>query len=342
MLVHGGDIAAASTRFGEPSGGWLDISTGISPWSWPVPDVPERVWRELPASVDGLEEAAAAYYGCDTDAVLPVPGSQFALSYLPRLFSPGAIAMPLRGYAEHRMAWLAAGHSPSDYEGVAGVVDTVAADTTVRYALVVNPNNPTGELIEPDVLLELAAELDNRGGCLFVDEAFVDIRPEMSLSPSCPRSGLAVFRSVGKFFGLAGIRLGFLLAEQPVCAGLREYMQPWQVSGPARWLGRLALGDRDWQAHQRDRLVSEGARWVEELETALPLLRFRDVSLFASATGPGRYCESLYEVMGREGVLLRLFEDVNGDRLVRFGLPLERDKARVLEVLDKFSREEAH
>ena len=71
-LIHGGAIGAAARRYGIPAGKWLDLSTGISPWSWPVPALPESVWRCLPEDDDALALAAAACYGCDPTAVLPV------------------------------------------------------------------------------------------------------------------------------------------------------------------------------------------------------------------------------------------------------------------------------
>ncbi|MFN4149023.1 MAG: threonine-phosphate decarboxylase, partial [Rhodocyclaceae bacterium] len=240
MLEHGGRILDAARRFGIPPAAWCDLSTGIAPWPYPLPAVPVEVWQRLPEEDDGLEAAARAYYGSDA---LAVPGSQWAIETIPRLLPAGRVMLPQPIYAEHPVAWQAAGHA------------LVGGEAPADYAVVCNPNNPTGEFHTRDELLALAAKVK----LLLVDEAFLDAEPGASLA-ACGRENVIVLRSLGKFFGLAGVRLGFVIATPDWLQRLRERLSPWAVSHPARWAGRLALADREWQAAKRARLASASQR----------------------------------------------------------------------------------
>lgn len=331
-LEHGGNLPAASRRFDIPLDQWMDLSTGISPWSWPVPVLPQHVWQTLPYADEQLETAAAGYYGCDRAAILAVPGSQYALQYTPALLRTGTVAMPLRGYAEHRAAWLRAGYHIVEYadgNALRHLVETGAVD----HALVINPNNPTGEVVAAQHLQRLHERLRERDGWLVVDEAFADVTPGISLAPRCPAHGLIVYRSAGKFFGLAGLRLGFMLAPPGLLEQLHAAMPPWLLSHPARWIGAAALSDQAWQVQQRARLTRVAEQWLRDLRAAVPALAFTGTSLFVSGVGAAAYCEALYASLARRAVLLRLFESIAEQRILRFGLPLPETRGLVLHLL---------
>src|SRR3989338_9632468 len=210
MLEHGGRLRRAARQYGIAEADWLDLSTGINPLGWPVPIVPNEVWQRLPQDDDGLQAAAQDYYG--TSKLLAVAGSQAAIQTLPMLRSPAQVAIVAPGYAEHAHAWQRCGHH------VVGMTasEILQAGTAAQVAVIVNPNNPTGKLFRPKELLDMHAQLAARGGWLVVDEAFIDATPEHSLASACPRPGLIVLRSLGKFFGLAGARVGFVLAEENI------------------------------------------------------------------------------------------------------------------------------
>lgn len=310
MLEHGGRLGAAARRWGIPRADWLDLSTGISPWPYPLPAVPAEIWQRLPEEDDGLEEAARDYYG--TDHLLALPGSQAAIQTLPRLFPPGRVAMPAPLYAEHPAAWRAAGHTPVDWHE--------AAD----YAVVCNPNNPTGAVLARAALRERAGQVR----LLVVDEAFIDAEPGESLAGDGGEN-IVVLRSLGKFFGLAGARVGFAIAAPDLLERLRENLGPWAVSHPARWAARLALADRDWQAAQRARLATASRRLADLLAclgapTGCGL--FRHVSLPRAA--------ALHDALARRGILVRLFDNPPALPGLRLGLPAaETDWQRLESTL---------
>ena len=317
---HGGRLELAVREYEIPRGAWIDLSTGISPLSWPVPTVPGRVWQRLPEEDGVLESAAAAYYSCEITALLPVPGSQYALQYAPSLLPVGRVAMPQRGYTEHRLAWAVAGHRVVEYTDWTTLQALVRAGE-VDHVLLINPNNPSAEQVSRKPLELLHQRLQSAGGFLVVDEAFADVRSEVSLAPLCPAPGLIVYRSLGKFFGLAGIRLGFLLAEAPLRQKLEAQMPPWSVSHPARWIGEAALSDRRWQLDQRARLVQASQAWLDLLQGAIPDLKFKATALFATGAGDWNYCDRLYRALARRAVLTRSFENIAGRGMLRFGLP---------------------
>ncbi len=254
MLEHGGRLRKAVIEYGIAEADWLDLSSGLAPWPWSIPDIPLRAWARLPEADDGLEKAACDYYGAAH--LLPVPGSQAAIQLLPRLRRSGKVGVLSPCYAEHAEAWRRAGY-------VVREVQEQEVDfflDSLDVLVVVNPNNPTGLSLSPQRLLDWHARLAQRGGWLVVDEAFMDVTPELSLASHTHHVGLIVLRSFGKFFGLAGVRLGFVLAERRLLRLLAEQVGPWAVSGPTRVLGQVCLRDTAGQVRQRERCVEAGRR----------------------------------------------------------------------------------
>jgi cobalamin biosynthetic protein CobC len=308
---HGGDLALAAARFGQPAEGWLDLSTGINPFAYPVPSLPPVLWQRLPDSGDdwALREVAAAAYGVDDpDWIAIAAGSQAVLQILPRLrpFSQVAVIGPT--YGEYSRCWSNAGHHVMAMETLDRSVD---ADIVVLC----HPNNPDGRRHDGGRLLELADRLAARGGFLLVDEAFVDPTPELSLAPHV-RPGLVVLRSIGKFFGLAGLRLGFAIAEPQLARLLRQSLGPWPVSGAAIAIGAMALADREWIEATRRRLQQE----ITALNAILGRTGLSVVggtALFTLANASRAW--ALYEYLGQKGILARPFADA--PRWLRFGLP---------------------
>ena len=212
------------------------------------------------------------------------------------------------GYAEHAHAW-------RDRRAVAVGADEIdAAVAHSDIVVLVQPNNPTGVHFGRERLLEWHTRLARRGGWLVVDEAFIDTTPAQSLVPLAGADGLVVLRSVGKFFGLAGARVGFVFAPGSVRAALAERLGPWTLAGPARWAARHALADRAWQTQARAALLTAGERLQALLEThGLPAC---GPALFKLVATPD--AARLHAAFARRGILLRLFET---PQAVRFGLP---------------------
>ncbi|NBB59873.1 threonine-phosphate decarboxylase [Pseudomonas sp. ODNR1LW] len=328
MLEHGGRLRKAAHDYGIDEADWLDLSSGLAPWPFPVPDIPLRAWARLPETDDGLEQAACDYYG--TLQALPVAGSQMAIQLLPRLRRAGKVGVLSPCYAEHAEAWRRNGYIVREVleQEVDFFVDSL------DVLVVVNPNNPTGLNLTPARLLDWHSRLAPRGGWLVVDEAFMDNTPHLSVAPFAHQVGLIVLRSFGKFFGLAGVRLGFVLAERRLLKLLAEQVGPWAVSGPTRVLGQACL--RDTEGHTRQRVRAEEAS--ARLATLLTQYGFEPqggCALFQWLIS--ERAELLHDFMARRGILLRLF--IHNSSL-RFGLPGdEADWARLESALDAFAKE---
>lgn len=313
-VQHGGDPAQLQERFGVPEHGWLDLSTGINPQPYRPPAMPEYVLARLPlaADRDALLAAARTAYGVPEGAgLVAAPGTQALIQSVPRLFAACDVTILGPTYGEHAPAWHAAGHRVE----VMGSICAQAAQPA-PFAVVVHPNNPDGRTQSVDGLLAFADELFDRGGVLVVDEAFADVTPELSVTPHAGRDGLIVLRSFGKFFGLAGVRLGFAVCAPDVAERLSAMLGPWAVSGPALWAGTHALNDTAWIAATRARLKTDARRLDQILENAgLSIVGGTD--LYRLADGPD--AAALYEKLGRAGILTRPF--AYNDRWLRFGLP---------------------
>lgn len=247
---HGGDIDRARTTYGGAVEDWIDLSTGINRAPYPVPELGPDLWQGLPtgASEEALIRAAAQAYGTRA-AVCPLAGAQAGIQIIPRLLPKGRARVLGPTYNEHLGSLIAAGW---DAVEVTDPADLVGAD----LAVIVNPNNPDGRSWAPDQVMTLRS----RVGALLVDESFGDVAPETSVAGLAGEEGLFVLRSFGKFFGLAGVRLGFAIGSEDQIAAMREMAGPWAVSGPALEIGRVALTDATWIRETRDRLAAEAQR----------------------------------------------------------------------------------
>jgi cobalamin biosynthetic protein CobC len=328
MLEHGGRLRKAALEYGIAEADWLDLSSGLAPWPFPIPEISLRAWARLPETDDGLEQAACDYY--DAAHVLPVAGSQMAIQLLPRLRRAGKVGVLSPCYAEHAEAWRRNGYIVR--EVLEQEVDFFLDSLDVL--VVVNPNNPTGLSLSPSRLLDWHSRLAQRGGWLVVDEAFMDNTPQLSVAPFANQVGLIVLRSFGKFFGLAGVRLGFVLAERKLLKLLAEQVGPWAVSGPTRVLGQACL--QDIEGHARQRLRSDEAS--QRLAALLEQYGFKPqggCALFQWLIT--ERAEALHEFMARRGILLRLF--VHNSSL-RFGLPADDAQFTRLEhALQAFAKD---
>jgi cobalamin biosynthesis protein CobC len=313
-LLHGGDLDAARRLFPDtPAKTFLDLSTGINPNPYPLPDFAGEAFARLPeaTAMVGLTEAAAAAYGAPSPAhVVAAPGTQILAALAAALQPPGRAAILSPTYAEHARVAALAGHSVRH-------VRDLGATGDATLVIVTNPNNPDGRLTARDDLMTVAADLRRRGGFLLVDEAFMDVGPPLaSLAPDVARGNIVVLRSFGKFFGLAGLRLGFALLDPALAARLAAALGPWPVSGPALAVGAKALADAEWIAHTR-RALTQAAQRLDVILGAAGLEIMGGTALFRLTRSPA--AGALFRHLGRSGIFVRSFPD--DPALLRFGLP---------------------
>ena len=330
-LLHGGRILAASEKYQIAQEDWIDLSTGLNPNAWPVPIIPSEIWQSLPEDNDGLQTAACQYYACD--ACLPVAGSQAAIQMLPTLRSRSKVGVISPTYAEHEYNWQQAGHDVIQLQ-----IDEVEMHINQLDVLVViNPNNPTGKIIEVKQLLAWHQQLVSRGGWLIVDEAFMDITPEKSLVPSGIKPGLIILRSMGKFFGIAGIRCGFVISDHELLQRLSQKLGPWSLTGATRYIAIKALLDKNWQLKMRIELLESSVRLNKVLRQA-GLDVDGETALFQWLIHPK--AKEIYTACAKKGILIRLFEKQAKGNLpsLRFGLPQNNEAwLKLTETLHSLS-----
>jgi cobalamin biosynthetic protein CobC len=321
---HGGSLGRARSLFPHAPEPWVDLSTGINPHSYPLFDLPATALTRLPepGRAEELATVAARAYGAPSARhVALAPGTQILLPRVFSLVKPGRAAIFGPTYAEHVRAAALAGHAAAEVYDFSALAD---AD----LAVVVNPNNPDGRVVSRPDLLALAATLRRRGGQLVVDEAFMDVGPRQeSLCGDVGEGGIVVLRSFGKFFGMAGVRLGFAIAATDIAERINGEFGPWSVSGPALEYGIGALGDVAWQDAARRHLSGLAAR----LDTLLALHGIAvdgGTSLFRHVTHPG--AATIFGALGSSGILVRNFAD--RPHALRFGLPGNEGEWQRLEA----------
>jgi cobalamin biosynthetic protein CobC len=321
MPEHGGNIDLALQRFGGRAEDWIDLSTGINRQPYPIGELPANCWSALPSrsGIESLHRAAQHAY-CTQAAILALSGAQAAIALLPHLLPRGRVRILAPTYNEYAAVFSAAGcdvAETSELEALAG------AD----LAVVCNPNNPDGRRHDPEALLALLP----RVGRLLVDESFADALPGLSLAPYAGRSGLLIVRSFGKFYGLAGLRLGFAVGGEDDIAAFAAIAGPWPVSGTAIAIGTRALLDLEWAKAtsarlERDclRLDAEAKRLGWTLIGGTPLFR-----LYETGDAP-----AAQDRLARARIWSRIFGERRG--WLRLGLPgNETEWARLVSALDR-------
>lgn len=329
-IEHGGSLSQAARAFPNAPQPWIDLSTGINPHSYAYSPLPATAFSRLPepSLLNELCIAAArAYDAISGNHIAAAPGTHLFLPMLVETVFAGRVRENLTAailsptYAEHAKTAQLLGFETRQVRDLSALE---AAD----LAVVVNPNNPDGRMIADEALLALSHSLAARGGLLIVDEAFRDVMDEPSSLTRHVHSGLAVLRSFGKFYGLAGIRLGFAVAAPVHTQHLRHLVGPWAIPGPTLHIGLEALADEAWQTNMRQRLVQDAERLNALLSQAsLPVVG--GTSLF-------RYVEheqaiDIHRALGEAGILVRRFAE--RPRFLRVGLPTESEWERVEDAL---------
>ncbi len=244
---HGGGLDAAIAQYGGDRADWLDLSTGINPQPYPAPELSPYAWTALPdkAAQDRLITAARAFWNVPAEAeVVAAPGASALIARLPMLAERPGAYIPTPTYNEHRAAFDA--HAPG-----------AASDDNAPSHVYVHPNNPDGRLWPAMVM--------GKAPLTIIDESFCDVAPDDSHIALTARPGVVVLKSFGKFWGMAGLRLGFAIGHPDTLRpahgpSLPEMLGPWAVSGPALEIGATALEDQAWAAATRARLAQDALR----------------------------------------------------------------------------------
>lgn len=317
FTFHGGRLAQARARFGTDGAAWLDLSTGINPSSWPAVADLRFDWQALPDpdALAELEAAAAAFFGAPPAHVCALPGTEIGLRMLGDIL-PGPAVHAWPSYRTHA-------EMLADSSSI-GPDDIDVAPTSVILA---NPNNPDGRIVSPARLLDWLQARRGSPSWLVVDEAFADADPDNSIAAHVgDAERLVVFRSFGKFFGLAGLRLGFVLGPGEVIAQYRRRLGSWPLSAPALGIGTAAYRDAHWIAATRLSLREQAAA-LDAVLMRHGLSAIGACPLFRLVQGDAM---ALFDRLARHAILTRRFD--YDQRWLRLGLPPRPD---ALDRLDR-------
>jgi len=323
--THGGAIDRMQAQFPHAPTPWIDLSTGINPWPYRNPNLDETVFDRLPTHANSIacRDAMAAAIGAPPDSLCLAPGSELLIRTLPRLFSPGRVAVLSPTYGDHADVWRAAARE------VIASQDPLTCADQVDAIVLCNPNNPDGRVFAPDALRAAHSTLTRKGGWLIVDEAYADLCPELSLAAAGGSDGLIILRSFGKFYGLAGLRLGAMIAPPRVCEQMVRELGAWPVSSGALEIGARAYRDTAWQVRTRATLAEMRGLLDQVLATnGIEIIGGTDLFRFVRPGDAVTTWQRLAEV----GIYVRRFDALPGH--LRIGLPADAIQlARLNEAL---------
>ncbi len=307
--VHGGRVEAARSMFGGDD--WIDLSTGIAPWPYPVRADPADRLPD-PAALAALESAAGAAFGVPIErSVVAVSGSDLALRLLAMVLGAKHPAVVRPGYGGHVAAWPHAATITFDaLEQAADAHDLI---------VLASPGNPDGRVLDQSRGVALAARTR-----LVVDEAYADTLPG---SGDLAAESVVQLRSFGKFYGLPGLRLGFAIAVPAVADRLRALIGDWPVSTGAIATGTAAYRDIAFRTAQAERIAA-GSEALDAVLAEAGFAVFGNAPLFRLIACDD--ADALFRFLASRAILTRPFAD-RGDRL-RLGLPADTRSAIRLSV----------
>lgn len=326
--LHGGRLNTAVAASAIAKSEWLDLSAALNPTPYPVPPITQSQWQCLPEDDDGLIDIAQQYY--EQANILPVAGSQQAIQLLATTANQSLrIGVLAHSYSEHAHCWQQAGHRVislmpdqpmndrvSYYQATINAVDWAIAELDIL--IIVNPNNPTGQHFSVEQLQRWQQRLSRHGGFLLVDEAFIDAEPQLSLCAQPLMKNTIILRSLGKFFGMAGARVGFLIGEKSLLQTIRYAQGPWPIATPCRVAASAALADNNWQTEMREKLSEQSMRLKDFFATQQ--ITSTGCALFQYAYHPA--AEQIFHALQQQAVLARFYPDYSA---LRFAIPAVKD-----------------
>ena len=322
---HGGNLDDAIQKYRVPRDKWIDLSSGVSPWSWPFKALPDYTWTDLPLSNLGLLKNAARYYQCELENITVSPGSQLAIRLIAQQILPSTVAIPSLGYQEHRYSWQLAGHKIHYYQSLNELTSLINSNQ-VEHAVVINPNNPTGELLSAEEVNDLA---QNLSGVLIVDEAFIDLHqhsrdPQYQSAITQPHNNQIVLRSVGKFFGLAGLRVGFIIGTHPIVNKLSQLLEPWSLNHASQHIATDMLADTSWHQSQAIRIQTESKHFENIIQGFSHIIlndfHLSNGGLFITIFANKNSISQMHETLAQHGVWTRLHNPTDEHSWIRFSL----------------------
>ncbi|MBL1421961.1 MAG: threonine-phosphate decarboxylase [Alphaproteobacteria bacterium] len=329
QIYHGGALDQAIAEFGGDANNWLDLSTGINPYHYPTDRVSSLSWAQLPqkSALNMLLTAASAAYNCPKKQIFAANGTQYLIETLPQILPKSTIAILAPTYQEHAHNWQKHGHKVI-------LVDDIEQAKQADHLIIVNPNNPTGKLFTPQQLQVLQKHFAAKGGYLIIDEAFMDMTPDMSMAAHAGQVGLIILRSFGKFFGLAGVRVGFILADDQILHKIEQHIGLWSISGMAIDVAENALNDHKWQRDMRQTLAEDMRNMCQILQlNKFDVIGQTDLFCLVKMPDGAASAHEYFTKLAQQHTLTRKF--IDDATILRFGLAKRQQQSDFAAKLNR-------
>jgi len=316
MLEHGGKLDHHLDLYGGDRSDWIDLSTGINNSPYPIPKIPKWVWECLPDERlnENFKDAARDFWKVPKSAeITTANGTSPIISILPSIFRRGNIDIYHPTYNEYKAAFTKSGWKISKNNASARVL--------------VNPNNPDGKYWSSTDIL-------SNDKLTIVDESFCDLTPEKSLIKFSDQPGVVVLKSFGKFWGLAGLRLGCAIAAPKTLKKLQSMLGPWPASGPALFIGVKALNDKNWANNNVKKLDNLASKFDDILlKNSIHIMG--GTSLFRLIKI--KNAEKMKNYFAQNHILIRTFSYSN--EIARIGIPKnEKQRLKIETILNEFEQ----
>ncbi|HUY13926.1 MAG TPA: threonine-phosphate decarboxylase CobD [Terriglobia bacterium] len=354
-MTHGGDVFGAARRLGIPISQLTDFSASINPMGISHRAL-RRLKRELPlvrhypdAAQQELRDLIASEEKIDSQCILFGNGATQLLHLLSRWLNPRKALLLAPGFSEYRSALQHLDCKIAEYtlepeeHFQFKLADLMLCIDEKRPGLVVlaNPNNPTGTLVSRSALVELAKCCRDRAIHLVLDESFLDFTSQPSLAPLAARQDyLIVVRSLTKFYALAGLRIGYLVALRPVIHALADCIEPWSVNTLALIAAAESLKDVEYRERTLALVASEREYLSNGLKRLQWLEPFRSQSnfLLAHIKLPGVSGMDLRCALEKDRILVRDSTGFHGlsSQFIRVAVRARRKNQLLLKALRTF------
>jgi len=318
---HGGDIDNAIKKYGGNKDDWIDLSTGINPNHYPYKLINIRELQNLPYKndIDNLNKLAKKYFQT-TACVRAVSGAQGGINILPFLLPNKTVSILSPTYNEYQNVF------SNSLKKIINVKNLSELKKS-QIAIICNPNNPDGKLYSNDDLLKISKSLEY----LIIDESFMDQYPRKSLSHKLDdQTNILILRSFGKFFGLAGIRLGFLISNKEIDKKIQFLIGNWPISNVAINVASKALIDHVWIMNTIS-FLKEGSYFLDCLASEINWKVVGGTNLYRLYETPNAH--DAQNKLANFKIWSRRFS--YSKKWIRLGIPRKKDFKKVSEIFKK-------
>ena len=349
---HGGNVSEISRRYGIDEDKIIDFSANINPLGYP-PGLKEMIIKEFDSvlnypDIDSFElvSGLSEYHDIGRDYIVVGNGSTEFMYSIPLAFKPQKALIVTPAFSEYEKGLKMAGTKVSYFQtdekenfspDIACLCKRLREGFDIVYFC--NPANPTGVLTSKDELCRVIACAGRTRALAVIDEAFIDFVEEESVKKEILRfSNLIVLRSMAKFFGIPGLRVGYVIASAPCIAKIREIKPPWTVNSLGQKVAAYAFSDRDYIRDTRQYVKAERELLMAAINEIPGLKTYESAAnyiLVFMDSRIGLNSTELKNHLSREGILIRdcsTFQGM-GDRYFRVAVKKHEQNMILIEKL---------